>query len=525
MKRHLRRLANRLLPLRLFLDRLLHSPFFNGADTRLFKSRFAHDHEQEPLLGGTTPAFGRSLHIGVGAYDRVLRISPTQTRPEIGGVLMSAPPRGGKSLGATVDLLTFQGSVIVNDTKGELRARTAGFRATFSKVITLDFRGRGNRFDPLANCSTEEDFREMAMHLLRGPKQREDDPFLRRAINMLTALFQAGHFEGYPLLPYSANLLHLGPEEVALRLQTVSERFHLREGNNLTTRFLDKPLHTADFSDRYFQSAWSTLTATAAPLITETVLKSLTGSDFTIEELRCGTKELRDGKPLSRPVTIYLIFPESRLHGLHPLVRFIWGSLLDQLIQLYDDRLGEGCQDVLALIDEAGAAPLPSLPRYSATAAGRRIILKVIVQDHNQLKSEYGEYNATTIINNMDTQIFLRQNGTETAEYLQKRTGFQSAFAHSISVRGDHQTGEGQMEQAVPLVTIPEMAELDDTDCIILHRNLKPIRAKRMDPRNYPTLTASMAMPPPELPTLASIPEILPVSQEAELPQRFGPVN
>jgi hypothetical protein len=39
VKRHLRRLANRLLPLRLFFDRLLHSPFFNGADTRLFKSR------------------------------------------------------------------------------------------------------------------------------------------------------------------------------------------------------------------------------------------------------------------------------------------------------------------------------------------------------------------------------------------------------------------------------------------------------------------------------------------------------
>ena len=290
-------------------------------------------------------------------------------------------------------------------------------------------------------------------------------------------------------------------------------------------RFLDKPLQTADFSDRYFQSAWSTLTATAAPLITETVIKSLTGSDFTIEELRCGTNEMRDGKRVSRPVTIYLIFPESRLHGLHPLVRFIWGSLLDQLIQLYDDRLGEGCQDVLALIDEAGAAPLPSLPRYSATAAGRRIILKIIVQDHNQLKAEYGEYNATTIINNMDTQIFLRQNGTETAEYLQKRTGFQSAFAHSTSTRGEGQTGEGQMEQAIPLVTIPEMAELDDTDSIILHRNLKPIRAKRMDPRNYPALRRLMAIPAPALPVLPAVPEITPIQAEEEFPKRFGPVN
>ena len=125
----------------------------------------------------------------------------------------------------------------------------------------------------------------------------------------------------------------------------------------------------------------------------------------------------------------------------------------------------------------------------------------------------------------MDTQIFLRQNGTETAEYLQKRTGFQSAFAHSTSTRGEGQTGEGQMEQAIPLVTIPEMAELDDTDCIILHRNLKPIRAKRMDPRNYPTLRRLMAIPAPVLPVLPDVPEITPVQAEEEFPERFGPVN
>jgi type IV secretion system protein VirD4 len=49
-------------------------------------------------------------------------------------MLVVAPTRGGKGLLATSQLLTWQGSAIVNDIKGELFNDTVGYRKTLGKV-------------------------------------------------------------------------------------------------------------------------------------------------------------------------------------------------------------------------------------------------------------------------------------------------------------------------------------------------------------------------------------------------------
>jgi type IV secretory pathway TraG/TraD family ATPase VirD4 len=504
--------ADLLLALRVGLDRLSHSDLMPGAKHPIHKARFAHVHEMQPLMGGASPEFGKNIHIGIGPYNRVLRIGQTQSRKEIGGILVSAPPRSGKTLGVITDLLTWSGSVIVNDNKGELYEKTAGFRSGFSNIRVLDCRGVGHRFDPLDGAQTEEDFRMVAGHLLTGIKV---DAFTIRAITMQAAMWQAGKLEGLPAFPYSANLIHCGPEMTAERLDTVSRLYGLTEGQNLSTRFLDRPLEYADFSDRYFQSAWSLLKNMTEPVYTETILKTLGGSDFTIEDLIIG----------DRPTSLYIRMPESRLDSLTPLMRLYWGSLLDTLLQLYDDRHGRGCNPVLALIDEAGAAPIPALPRFSSTAAGRGIILKVIVQDHNQLEHAYGHANALTVINNMDTQIFFRQNGIATAEYVQKRVGYNSEYAHSETTN-EHKSGaESQSEQAVPLLPLDEITQLPDGEAIILHRNFKPIKAARMDFLRFPRLIALTEKTAPDLPAIPApppIPEILP-DEEDDFPPRYGP--
>lgn len=502
-----------MLALRLSLDRLSHSSFFTGGKHPIHKARFIHKHELEPLYGGKEPAFGRQLHIGIGPYNQVLRVRGTEKRREIGGILVSAPPRSGKTLGVITDLLTWSGSVIVNDTKGELYEKTAGFRSTFSDIRVLDCRGTGHRFDPLARAKTEEDFRFVAGHLLTGIKE---DPFTIRVITMQAAIWQAGKLEGLPCFPYSANLIHCGPEKTAQRLQAVSLKFKLPEEQNLATRFLDRELANADFSDRYFQSAWSLLKNITEPVYTETILKTLSGSDFTIEDIMLS----------ERPMTIYIRIPESRLGSLTPLNRLFWGSLLDPLLQLYDDRHGVGCKVVLADIDEAGSAPIPALPRYSSTVPGRGIILKVIVQDHNQLEHAYGHANAMTIINNMDTQIFFRQNGISTAEYLQKRAGYKSEYAHSETTHHNTNGAESQSEQAVPLLPLDEITQLPEGQEIILHRDLKPILASRVNFLEFPHLKALTQMKPPPLPVLPSLAALPPLVDEAmdeELPEKYGP--
>jgi type IV secretion system protein VirD4 len=522
-------LADFLFQFRIHRDRLAASPFWAGKDTRLHKARYAKPHELAALMGGTTPMLETSLLLGIGPYNRVLRVTPTAKHKELGNLLVEAPARRGKGLLAMTQLLTWPHSVVVNDIKGELFEKTAAARAKLGPVyVVAPTLGVGHSFNPLHNCRTEEDFREMAIHLLYKTYEKEADPFTKRAVKMLKAIFQAGYLEGLPIFPYIAHLLHLGPNEIAHRLQKLSEQHNLPPQENLAVRFLDRPIAEANLADPYFESTWSSLTADMDGLITQTVLKSISGSDFTAEDLLCG-KEIRNrltGERTRKPVTVYFRFPENRLRALAPLIRLIWTSLVDDLTALHDDRKGKGCIPLLLLVDEAGNAPVPALPRLSSTVVGREISLAVLVQDHNQLFSVYGPHGAKTILNNMENQIYYGQYSLDTAEYVQKRGGSKSEYAHSKTMHGDEEAAAGEVEQAVPLVTLQDVTELDLEEVICFHRNVKPYRGKRIDMREYPELYKQTKLPPPLLPSLPNPPEI-PSLPEEEKPQAdaFGPMD
>jgi type IV secretory pathway TraG/TraD family ATPase VirD4 len=68
----------------------------------------------------------------------------------------------------------------------------------------------------------------------------------------------------------------------------------------------------------------------------------------------------------------------------------------------------------------------------------------------------------------METQLFYRQTGLGTSEYVEKRLGKKSEFAHSKTMHGDEERSVGEVEQAVSLMTVQDIAELDDDEIIVL---------------------------------------------------------
>jgi hypothetical protein len=178
---------------------------------------------------------------------------------------------------------------------------------------------------------------------------REPPLFTQRATVMLTQLFLAAREEGASPLPYVRQIIRTGLLAAAARLEAISPE--------LATQFLDVEFAEANFSDRFLLSAWGTLSARMRPLLTETVVRSLAGADFSARELMCGP----------RPTTVYLRWPERDLLALSPLVRLLWGSLIDELITTYDAAQGKECRPVLLLIDEAGRTAIPSLWRKGCT--------------------------------------------------------------------------------------------------------------------------------------------------------------
>ena len=459
-----------------------------STDTRLHTARFSRLDELARLL--TLTPEGSSLLLGSRKSLHFVAVQPTPTRRELGNLLVVAPTRGGKGLLATSQLLSWQHSVVVNDIKGELFTATAGYRSTVGKVFVIDPTGYGHRFDPLHDKQTEDEFYSSASHLLFEADERERI-FTQRAIVMLTQMFLASRAEAIAPFPYVRFLIRLGLADTAARLYTVDPQ--------LATQFLDTNFLKANLTDRFLLSAWGTLSARMRPLLTETVVRSLSRSDFTPEELLCA----------DTPVSVYIRWREQDLLALSPLVRLLWGTLINELTTTYDKKAGNGCKPVLLLIDEAGRTAIPMLADQATTVVGRGISLWIAVQSLSQLETVYGRARAQVLRDNMESQIYYRPADLTTAKYLEDRLGVQSAYAHSETSRDGQETSEGQAERPIPLLTAQDIAQLTDRQVIGFHRHLPPFRLERCDYREHSLLQQRSTLPAPQLgklPQLADMP-------------------
>lgn len=456
-----------------------------GFHRPLHKARFATFDEAGSILTSHPSAI--SLLLGVNRFKQFYHVRSQPTRRELGNMLIVAPTRGGKGLLAVSQLLTWGGSVVVNDIKGDLFAQTAGYRATLGNVYVIDPTGYGHRYDPLVHKQTEDELYNQAARLLFKPDEGEGAIFTQRATAMLTQLFLAARAEGSPPLPYVREIIRTGLQATAKRLDSID--------GQLATQFLDVAYKDANLTDRFLLSAWGTLTARMRPLLTETVIKCFAGTDFTPQELMQGEK----------PVTIYLKWPEQQLLALSPLVRLLWGSLIDELITCFDKAAGKGCKPVLLLVDEAGRTAIPTLADSATTVVGRGITLWLAIQSLSQLEAVYGKARAQVLKDNMESQIYYRPTDLATAKYLENRLGEKSGYARSETIRTGAETAQGKSEQGIPLMTAQEIMQMKDEHILLFHRRLPPMKARRVDWRGESELMKRRQIKPAQAATLPDV--------------------
>ena len=365
----------------------------------------------------------------------------------------------------------------------------------------------------LAGMHSEDQLYSAATELLHKPDEGKGEVFTLRAIDMLTYLFLAARQEGYPPFAYVRQALKSGASGTAERLQAVNPEF--------ATGFLDTPFNRKKLNDTFMLHSFGTLKAKLKPILTETVVRSLSGSDFTAQDIIASDK----------PVTVYLKWPEEDLLALAPLVRIVMNSLIKGMIKRYGTT-GEGCQPVLVLVNEAGRTAIPNLADDATTVVGRRISLWVSVQDLSQLETIYGQSRARTLRNNMNTQIFYRPSDDYTAECLERKLQKRSGFAKSETTRIGDEPSEGKSEQAIPLLSADKITQIEDEEIIAFHHNLPPLHTNvaRMDPRDYLELQTRRNMTPdPVLPLqpIADIPagDISKVEAEPEEEAAFEVVD
>ena len=158
--------------------------------------------------------------------------------------------------------------------------------------------------------------------------------------------------------------------------------------------------------------------------------------------------------------------------------------MIQQLYDHADQNGGQLKEQTFFILDEfANIGKIPDFDKKISTSRSRKISFSVILQNIDQLEAVY-EKSYETIMGNCDTHVFLGSNSYKTVEYFSKALGEKTIERDSISINRDRQnwkTGKSVSDQVMAraLMTPDELRRMDNDDCIIYEKGIKPVKAKK----------------------------------------------
>ena len=367
------------------------------------------------------------------------------------------------------------GSYVFTDPKGELYDRTAGFLKQNGyeiKVLNLVKPQNSDGYNPLMHISSEIDVDVIANTIIKGQKVEggKSDPYWDDMAEMLLK----------SLIYY---LIATRPEEEQ-NLASCAELVRAANkngGSNLLTDMIsqlpyDHPARMYYKSieiapEKTYSSILSTLQSRLGKFDSKEIAE-LTSTD-TIKFEDIGNKK----------TAVYVI--SSDTHAAYDfLLTIFFSQMIQQLYNYADDNGGALKMPTYFILDEfANIGQIPDFDKKISTSRSRKISFSVILQNLDQLEAVY-EKSYETIIGNCDTHVFLGSNSYKTVEYFSKALGEKTIERDSVSINRDRQnwrTGKSVSDQVMAraLMTPDELRRMDNDECIIFEKGLKPIKANK----------------------------------------------
>ncbi|UQV19874.1 conjugal transfer protein TraG [Brevundimonas albigilva] len=393
-------------------------------------------------------------------------------------VLCFAPTRSGKGVGLVVPtLLTWGGSALIHDIKGENWSLTAGWRARFGPVLMFDPTDAGSAaYNPL-------------MEVRPGPLEVRD---VQNIADILVdpegALERRNHWEktSHALLVGAIlHVLHAEPDKtlagVAAFLSDPERPIEATLRRMMTTPHRDGRPHPViaaaarellNKSENERSGVLSTAMSFLG-LYRDPVVAAVTG--------RCDWR-IGDLVDNGRPVSLYLVVPPSDISRTKPLIRLILNQIGRRLTE--DLQARSGRRRLLMLLDE-----FPALGRLDffetalAFMAGYGLKAFLIAQSLNQIEKAYGPNNA--ILDNCHVRVAFATNDERTAKRISETLGtatelraMRNYAGHRLSPWLGHLMVSRQ-ETARPLLTPGEVMQLPSTDALVLASGCAPLRVKK----------------------------------------------
>lgn len=399
-------------------------------------------------------------------------------------VIAFAPTRSGKGVGLVVPtLLSWTGSAIIHDIKGENWSLTSKWRSGVSRCIRFDPTSlTSDRFNPLleVRLGTQEvrDVQNIADILVdpEGALERRSHWDKTAHSLLVGAILHVLYTGPDKTLAGVASLLSDPSKPIDDTLEEMMTANHLGTDDAPQTHpviagaareLLNKSVNE---KSSVISTAISFLGLYRDPVIQ----RATSASDFRLDDLLPG----------AAPVSLYLIVPPSDLSRTKPLVRLVLNQIARRLCEDLP-AAGAAPQQTLLMLDE-----FPALGRLDffetalAFMAGYNVRAFLIAQSLNQVEKAYGDKNA--ILDNCHVKVAFATNDERTARRISDMLGTKTEQRHQRNYAG-HRLAPwlsnvmvSQQETQRALMTPGEVMQMPATDALIMLASTPPVRAKKL---------------------------------------------
>ncbi len=397
-------------------------------------------------------------------------------------VMAFAPTRSGKGVGLVVPtLLSWPGSAVIHDIKGENWSLTAGWRARFSHCLLFNpTDARSAAYNPL-------------LEVRRGRHEVRD---VQNIADILVdpegALERRNHWEKTSHALLVGAILHVlyAASDKTLRgvanfLSDPACPFEVTLHRMMTTRHLGDTPHPVvasaarevlNKSDNERSGVLSTAMSFLGLYRDPTVAEVTSRCDWRIVDLISA----------EHPVSLYLVVPPSDISRTKPLIRLILNQIGRRLTESLDGSDGIARKHkLLLMLDE-----FPALGRLDffesalAFMAGYGLRAFLIAQSLNQIDKAYGQNHS--ILDNCHVRIAFATNDERTAKRISEALGTATELRAQRNYAG-HRLAPwlghlmvSRQETARPLLTPGEVMQLPPDDAVVMVSGHPPIQAKKI---------------------------------------------
>ena len=355
-------------------------------------------------------------------------------------VILTAPTRSGKTAGMAIPvLLTYQGSIVALDIKGELYAATSGWRAAQGQRVFVwapyaEDR-RGHRFNPLQCVSAQPELRTSQIQSIAAslyPDDPNKDSFwIQQARNaffgFISYMYERWDADVRTLYQAGVPRNEWPDPDTSPRFPSFERLFRLCAGDGGELKPFVHGLMTQPFvgpdtraslsslvsqADETFASIMGSLQEPLAQFLNPMLAQATNACDFTLSALRrCKT-------------TLYVVVPPNKLAEARKLLNIFFSTVVGENTHKTpqeDKTLTTPC---LLLMDEFTAMGRVDILASSIShTAGYGLRSLPIIQSLSQLDATYGADVARTFITNHGASVVFTPREQRDAEEYSKMLG------------------------------------------------------------------------------------------------------